>query len=100
MRRPMRKLCSLNIRHYAEHLTELNKHLWFFLGSDNYNNMGEAEINKIIIYSMPNIWIKQDYLQGFEFSPPFKNTVNMFKWMEIDELIYIEVVIPSKNTTE
>ena len=50
--------------------------------------MGEAKLNEIILYSMPNIWIKQAYLQGFNFPITHKKAITMFECMEIIELIY------------
>ena len=34
--------------------------------------MGEVNLNKIMLHSMPTGWIKQTYLQGFDFDLPFK----------------------------
>ena len=44
---------------------------------------------------MPNIWSKQAYVQGFDCKYIlFKNSVNMFESMEIEEYIYRGVVKP------
>ena len=50
--------------------------------------MDKGELNKILLYIRLNEWSKQSYLQGFDFEIPFKKALNMFKWMEIVELIY------------
>ena len=61
-------------------LTELNKYLDVFPGLNYSNNMGEVVINKILLRSMPNVWSKQDYLQGFRFETvTLKKVINMFK---------------------
>ena len=45
--------------------------------------------------SMPNSWIKQAHVQGFDCEPiRFKKAVNMFEIMEITESIYEGVVEP------
>ena len=42
------------------------------------------ELNEIMLNSIPNIWIKQAYVQVFDFeSITIKAAVNMFEWMEI-----------------
>ena len=47
------------------------------------------ELNEIMLNSIPNIWIKQAYVQEFDFeSITIKAAVNMFEWMEIAESIY------------
>ena len=51
------------------------------------------ELNENLLNSMPNSWIKQAYVQGFDSeSITFKNDVDMFECMEIAEPIY-EVIV-------
>ena len=48
-------------------LNNINKDLVIFHGLNIYNNMGDAEMNQIILYSMTNGWDKQYYLHVFFF---------------------------------
>ena len=59
------------------------------------------ELNEMFLNSMPNIWSKLAYVQGFYYKPiNFKASANMFEFMEISESIYKGVVEPSyKKTT-
>ena len=56
---------ELKVRHYAARLTKINKYLAVFTGLNLNKTIGETEINKIILHSMPNYWGKKDLLQGF-----------------------------------
>ena len=48
-----------------------------------------TKLNEILVNSVPNIWYKRAYLQGFYCeSITFKKSVNMFERMEIAESIY------------
>ena len=63
--------------------------------------MGEYELNEILIYSIPNSWSKQAYLQVIGFQIPYRREINMFEWIYIVELVYKGVVEnPSKKLTE
>ena len=65
MRRRMRKPCGLKVRQYADNFIDLNKYLDLFPGSTMSDKIGVTELNEILLNSMPNIWIKQAYLQWF-----------------------------------
>ena len=65
MRRGKRKLQELKVRRYAARLIDLNKYLAAFPGAKASDNIGEMEINGILLKSMPNGWSKQAYVQGF-----------------------------------
>ena len=55
-----------------------------------------TELNEILLNSMPNRWIKQSHVQVFDCGfINFKESVNMFEFMEIEEYIYEVVVEPS-----
>ena len=48
-----------------------------------------TKLNEILLNSMPNIWSRQAYVQGFYCeSITFKKAVNLFDRMEISESIY------------
>ena len=58
--------------------------------------MGVAELNEILINSMPNVWSKQAYVQSFDCDTiSFLKDVNMFERMEIAEINYGRVVTSS-----
>ena len=59
-----------------------------FPGSKASDNICEMELDEILFHSMPNIWIRQAYVQGFDCeSITSKISVNMFEHMEIAESI-------------
>ena len=60
------------------------------------DKIGVTELNKILKNSIPNIWSKQAYVQGFYCkSILLKKYAKMFVRMEIAEIIYEGVVTPS-----
>ena len=53
------------------------------------DKMGVPELNENLFNSMPNIWSKQAYLQGFNFENTFlKRYVKMFERKKMAENIY------------
>ena len=66
MRRCMEKPHSLKVRHYAVLWIDLNEYLASFTGAIMDDKMGFTELNEILLNSMPNIWSKQAYGQGFD----------------------------------
>ena len=66
MRRIMRKPCGLKVRWYAAHLIDINKYLDLSLGATLPEKIGVTKLNRIFIISMPKIWSKQEYVQGFD----------------------------------
>ena len=82
----MRNTYTLEISLYDLWLVNLNDYLTAFLVLDATNSMGNGELKKNLFHSMPNIWAKQVFLQGFDFEAiPFKKETNMFKHMAIME---------------
>ena len=74
-------------------LIYLNEYLASFPGATMADKMGVTELNEILLNSMPKIWSKQAYVQGFDCETiSFKKAVNMFEHMEISESIYGGVV--------
>ena len=93
MRRGIKKLRSLNVRRYAAPLIDLNDYLASFPVATLTDKIEVTKLNEILLNSMPTIWSKQAFIQGFYFgSFTFKNSVNMFQRMEIAESIYKGVV--------
>ena len=84
-----------------ERLIGLNQYLDSFPGATFSDKIGVTELNKILLNSMPNIWSKQAYVQGFgcEYIL-FNKAINIFQLMVIAESICEGVVKPSyKNIT-
>ena len=77
-RRRIRKPRVLKVRFYAACLIDFNKYLTLFPGEKLTDNIGVAELNEILLNSMPNSWIKQSYMQGFDCKYiTLKKTVNI-----------------------
>ena len=93
----MKKPHSLTVRRYAERLIELNKYLSSFPGDNLYDKIGVTKLSEKILISMPDIWYKQAYAQGFDCEYiSFKKAVYV-KQMYITESIYEGVVEPSST---
>ena len=66
MRRGMKKLWSLTVRHYGANLIELKEYLVSFPGANLTDKIGVTESNKRLLKSVPTRWSNQAYVQGFE----------------------------------
>ena len=83
------KLRSLKVRRYAVRLVDFNEYMASFPWDTMAGKIVATELNEIILNSLPNIWYKQAYLQGFDCeSISFRNAVNLFDRMVIVEKIY------------
>ena len=81
---------SLNVRRYEARFIDMNEYLASFPGE---NTSDKICVTKIFFKSMHNSWSMHVHVQGFDCeSIFFKKTVNMFKSMEIAEIIYEGVV--------
>ena len=79
MRCGIRKQCRLKVRRYKASLINLDEYLALLLGEKRPHKIGVTELNGIIINSMPNSWIKQVYVQGYDCeSVTVSKSVNMF----------------------
>ena len=79
MRRGMRKPGRLKVRRYTDFLIDLNEYLVFLPGAKLTDKIGMMELNGILLNSMPSIWIKKAYVQGFDCKYiTCKYAVNMF----------------------
>ena len=67
MHRCTKKPRIFKVRHYAVRLIDLNEYLSSFPGATMAYKIGVTELNEIIWNSMPNIWCKQAYIQGFDY---------------------------------
>ena len=96
MRRGMKKPRRLTVRRYAARLIDINEYLASFLRETLNDKIGITELNGILLNSVPKIWYKQAYIQGFDCeSIAFKKAVNMFEHIETADSIYEGVVEPS-----
>ena len=102
MRRGMKKTHNLTVRRCVARLIDINEYLASFPGVTLTDKIGVTELNRILLNSIPNIWSRHTYVQGFYCeSITFKIAVNMFERMEIAESIYEGVLEPSyKKTTQ
>ena len=69
----------LKIIHYNTHLIDLNRYLAVFPGAKASDKICETDLNEILFDRMPNIWIRQAYVQSFLMNPLLKKAVNMFE---------------------
>ena len=53
--------------HYAARMIELKGYLADFPEENSSDKIGETELNEIILNIIPNGWIKQVYVQGFDY---------------------------------
>ena len=78
MRQGMRKFHALKARRFAARLFKLNGYLSIFMGLDVGKFVFDAELNKILLHTMPNIQGKQVLIQGFDFeSETFNRETSM-----------------------
>ena len=63
--RRMRKPHELKFRHYTDWLIGSNDYVDAFPGAKESDNIGERELNKIILNSIPNGCMNQAHMQGF-----------------------------------
>ena len=51
--------------------------------------MDPEGLNKILLHTIPNLWVKKAYIQGWDFEgKSYKDTYDMFGRVEIAEEIY------------
>ena len=71
---------------FVVRLADINNYISLFPGSDKSKTMDEAELNKILLHYVPNIWSKQYYLQGWDLDiKTFKAACSIFKITKIAE---------------
>ena len=69
-----------------------------FLVLDDYRDIGDGDINVIIIHSVPNGWPKQSHIQGFDFEfNTYGANIYMFTLIDTMENIYEGVIKILKN---
>ena len=99
MRCAMCKPQILSFKRFAARLTEINNYLQLFPGPIEAKKMASEYLNKILLHAIPNFWLKQSDIQGWDFKGnTYNDTCEIFEWMEIAEQVY-EGGTPSKNTT-
>ena len=91
MRHGMSKPRGLKVRGCADSLINLNKYLYVFPGENISEKRCVIEIHGILLNSMPNIWSKQAYVQGFDSeSITLKEAVKFFECMK-NQNIFMKV---------
>ena len=94
----MRKNRDLLFKRFATRLTELNNYLPFFPGLSAAKVMDSKEPKEIILHAVPNSWVKQTYIQGWDFERiPYKETCTSFEPMNIVEANYEGVATSEHN---
>ena len=88
MSRGMRKPRGLKVRWYVNNLIELNGYLAVLPEANTSDRIFMTELNKILLNSIPNLWIKHAHVQVFDCEFITKKAVNMFERTEILESIY------------
>ena len=63
----MMNLCNISVKKFDRRLMDINEYLSLFPGSDNMKKIADEEMNEIILHTVPIVWMKQAYLQGFVF---------------------------------
>ena len=66
MRRRIEKPRGLEVRRQSDHKIDLHNYLSVLSGSKEGDKICETELNGILLNCMPNIWIRQAYVQGFD----------------------------------
>ena len=61
-----RNTCELKVRRYADHIIYLNEYLDAFPVSKASDKIGDMDLNKILLNSMPNGRSNQAHVQGFD----------------------------------
>ena len=62
----MRNPHELRVRRYTDCLIELNEYLELLPGEKTIWKIGTADLNDIVLNSMPSSWSNQAYMQGFD----------------------------------
>ena len=76
----------------------LNHLLPKFPGSVKSRKIPQEELNDILLHDVPHGCSKQAIMSGFDFeSEPFCAALELFKVMEVAELIYEYAILPSQT---
>ena len=79
MRRGIMQPRGLKVRRYAASLTNLDEYLDVFPAANMSDFLCVTELNEKFSKCVPNIWIKQENVQGFDYEYiAFKADVNLF----------------------
>ena len=66
MRPGTRNLHELKVRRYTDCMIEINEYFPALPVVKESDKIGETELNKIILNSIPNVWSKKACVQGFD----------------------------------
>ena len=67
MPRAMRKPRGLPFKRFAARLADLNNYLLLFPVYSADKKMPPEYLNDILLHTVPGVWSKQAYLQGWDF---------------------------------
>ena len=67
MHRIMRKLHGLKLRRHGARMIDLNKYFALLPGAKSSYNICEMELNEILLNSITRIYIRQEYVQSFDY---------------------------------
>ena len=67
MKRETKNPKELKVRCYADCIIDFNDYLAALPGSKASDNIGQMDLNEILSNSMKNGWIKQAYVQIFDY---------------------------------
>ena len=65
MRCGMREPQELKVRCYADFVIDINKYLYVLTRPKESDEIGDMELNKILLKILLNVWGKQAYVQDF-----------------------------------
>ena len=62
----MKNPCELSLVHYAPRTIKLNEYFAALPIGKLSEKIGDTELNKILLISVPNIWSKKVYVKRFD----------------------------------
>ena len=83
MCRRMKNTRALKIICYSARMIDINDYLYMLPWSKGSDKLFQTGLNGSFLKSMPNIWIRQAYVQQFDCETITKKTANMFERMKI-----------------
>ena len=82
----------MKVRRYSDCMIYLNEQVAAFSGEKASDKIGDTELNKILLKTMPNWWSKNHMCRVLTEKLLQKKDVNMFERMKISETIYKGVI--------
>ena len=57
---------NFKVRIYPTFMIDINDYLDLFPGENSSEKFVDIELDEILLSSIPNIWIRQSYVQGYD----------------------------------